>query len=131
MSLASVFGGLLLFVIMLPVALAPGMPALPSNPLFWVLAAADAFCSFSVGILAVILAPRYARSAEVALVLLLENIFGPLWVYVGLGEVRAPPPPPLALLRQRPPRACRYRPRGRSAVAGCSSARSRPTNCGT
>lgn len=92
MSLSSVGGGLLLFVITLPLALAPGMPPLPSNPLFWVLAAADAVCSFSVGILAVILAPRYARSAEVALVLLLENIFGPLWVYVGLGEVRAPRP---------------------------------------
>ena len=43
-----------------------------------------------VVVLAMILAPRYARAADVAIVILLSNILGPLWTYLGLGEVPSP-----------------------------------------
>ena len=49
------------------------------------LALADSLCSCFVYI-ATVLAPRYATSAEVSLINLLETILGPLWVFAGLGE---------------------------------------------
>ena len=49
------------------------------------LAIADSLCSSSVYI-ATVVAPRYASSADVGLINLLETILGPLWVFIGLGE---------------------------------------------
>lgn len=32
-------------------------------------------------------APKYARSADIALILLIENLIGPFWVFLGFHEV--------------------------------------------
>ena len=49
------------------------------------LALADGICICIVYV-ATVLAPRYASSAEVALLNPLEAVLGPLWVYLGVGE---------------------------------------------
>jgi len=51
-------------------------------PPFWPLMVADAAAVAAVSLLALTIAPRYISPAEVALLLLLENIGGPLWVAI-------------------------------------------------
>lgn len=56
------------------------------RPMFWV----SLFCaalSSALYDLALVIAPRTLTSAEVALILLGEVVFGPLWVWVGYGDV--------------------------------------------
>ena len=57
------------------------------TPGFWGFTAASSVATFLVGILAYFIAPRYARSSEIALVTSLEILLGPTWVFIGLGEV--------------------------------------------
>ena len=56
------------------------------QPLFWGTLAADSVC-LSIALVCIVNAPKHAKSAEVALVLLVENLIGPLWVFIGFGEV--------------------------------------------
>lgn len=49
-------------------------------------AAADGLLFVPGGLLLITLAPRYLPAGEVALILLLETILGPLWVLFALGE---------------------------------------------
>lgn len=53
---------------------------------FGALALADGLCICIVYV-ATVIAPRYASSAEVSLLNPLEALFGPLFVYLGVGEV--------------------------------------------
>jgi len=56
------------------------------QPMFYLLVTLAAVATSGVVIFAVTLAPRYIPAAEVALVVLLQNIFGPLAVYLAIGE---------------------------------------------
>jgi drug/metabolite transporter (DMT)-like permease len=60
--------------------------AAPLDPIFWLVMAADGIC-LTVALVCIVNAGRHARSAEVALVLLIENILGPFWVFLGFGEI--------------------------------------------
>ena len=82
------FGGMGAGLVALLLACAFSWDA-PANfePAFWPLIVADAVCVGACTILALTWAPRYISPAEVALVLLLENILGPLWVAVAGYEV--------------------------------------------
>ena len=60
---------------------APAAPA-AFRPSFWVAVLADAVCVGSCTVLALTWAPKYISPAEVALVLLLENL-GAVWVALG------------------------------------------------
>jgi len=64
---------------------ATGRAAL-AEPVFWGVMTADGFC-LTVAFACVVHAPQYTSSTQVALILLLENLLGPLWVYLGFGEV--------------------------------------------
>ena len=59
------------------------------QPKFWV-----ALFACGLGVagynLACTVAPRYLTGAEVSLVLLFESVGGPLWVFVGFGDVPSP-----------------------------------------
>ena len=87
LSLTPFLGGLLSFVATVPVAFARSECCALRSAAFWGLLVVDALVTVAVSIFALVLAPKYARGAEVAIVLLLENILGPLWTYLGLGEV--------------------------------------------
>eukprot|EP00966_Prymnesium_polylepis_P255211 5896395-Prymnesium_polylepis.1 len=56
------------------------------SPPFWAALAVDGACLAGYNA-ALVVAPRYLPSAEVALVLLGETIFGPVWVFFGFGVV--------------------------------------------
>lgn len=87
-GLAAVFGGILGFIITLPVTLNVDQAFWGQlTPGFWGFTAASSVATFLVGILAYFMAPRYARSSEIALVTSLEILLGPTWVFIGLGEV--------------------------------------------
>ena len=83
MALAPCFGSLLGGVMTLLVACAVSWEATAQiQPLFWPIMIADAACIATTTTLALAIAPKYITTAEVALVLLVENIFGPLWVFL-------------------------------------------------
>lgn len=84
MGLAPALGGLLAGIVTLPVAyaLSPNGSA-QLTPLFWPIMLADAACIAATTVLALSIAPKFISTAEVALVLLVENILGPLWVFLG------------------------------------------------
>ena len=44
----------------------------------------------SIGTALLYLGPRYIPSAEVGLLILMESILGPLWVWLALGEALGP-----------------------------------------
>lgn len=54
---------------------------------FWPLVAADGLCIATCTVLATVFAPRHLLSAEVGLVLLLEQVLSPVWTYLGVDEV--------------------------------------------
>ena len=56
------------------------------QPLFWL---ALAFAGLGCGLYnaACVLAPKYITGAEVALILLLETVGGPIWVFIIFGDV--------------------------------------------
>lgn len=56
------------------------------QPMFWLALLLSGLGS-ALYDLALVIAPRSLTSAEVALILLGETLFGPLWVWVGYGEV--------------------------------------------
>lgn len=56
------------------------------QPLFWPTLGIDAACIAAYNI-ALVLAPRYLTGAEVALILLGETLFGPVWVFGIFGVV--------------------------------------------
>lgn len=56
------------------------------QPLFWPTLGVDSACIAAYN-LALVLAPRYLTGAEVALILLGETLFGPVWVYFMFGVV--------------------------------------------
>ena len=70
----------------LPIAIVDAVRDGVPGPLFWGTLAADGVC-LSIALVCVVTAPKHAKSAEVALVLLVENLIGPLWVFLGFGEV--------------------------------------------
>ena len=53
---------------------------------FWLCIVANGACVSAANILALVLAPIYITPAEVSLLILLECLFNPLWVYIGVGE---------------------------------------------
>ena len=59
------------------------------RPAFWLALFGSALGSACYDI-ALVIAPRSLMSAEVALILLGETIFGPLWVWFGFGDVPSP-----------------------------------------
>lgn len=87
-AVAMALGGLVAGLVSLIVGLTLD-PAAPASfmPAFWPLMVADAGCVGACTILALTFAPRYISPSEVALVLLLENLLGPLWVAIGGYEV--------------------------------------------
>ena len=52
------------------------------EPAFWPLMLLDGICVAACTVLALTFAPRYISGAEVALVMLLEVVLGPLWVFL-------------------------------------------------
>jgi drug/metabolite transporter (DMT)-like permease len=84
MGLAPAIGGFLAGIVTLPVAYAVSPTGSAQlTPLFWPIMLADAACIALTTVLALSVAPRYISTAEVALVLLVENVLGPLWVFLG------------------------------------------------
>ena len=65
------------------------MPPVWRTPAFLSLAAADAI-AVACFYVALLYAPRYITGGEVALIMLLEDVLGPLWVFVRFGEVPSP-----------------------------------------
>ena len=63
------------------------------TPTFWIALGVNGLCVAGYNA-ALVFSPRYLPSAEVALILLGETIFGPLWVYFAFG-VGAPSSPAL------------------------------------
>jgi drug/metabolite transporter (DMT)-like permease len=61
-------------------------PPVWRTPTFLALALADAVCVGSFYI-AMLHAPRYVTGGEVAMVMMLEDVLGPLWVYLRFGDV--------------------------------------------
>ena len=61
-------------------------PPVWRTPAFLALALADAAC---VGFfyIAMLHAPRYVTGGEVAMIMMLEDVLGPLWVYLRFGDV--------------------------------------------
>lgn len=64
------------------------------TPTFWVALGVNGLCVAGYNA-ALVFAPRYLPSAEVALILLGETIFGPVWVYFGFGVGTPGLPSPL------------------------------------
>ena len=88
MNVASAFGGVLSFGSMMIVAMAVegtgGLSGLDYR--FWLCIVANGACVSAANILALVLAPIYITPAEVSLLILLECLFNPVWVYIGVGE---------------------------------------------
>ena len=81
---ATAFSGLLTAAVLLPLA----SPLSPSGSDFLLLVILGAFIlPIALGLLT--LAPRYLPAPEVSLILLLETVLGPYWVWMVLGEVPA------------------------------------------
>ncbi len=80
-SISCVSGPLMGSAIFFPIA-AVTSPISEYAAAFWPIILADAFGIAIVTMLAFSVAPRYIAGAEIGLVLLLENVFGPLWVFV-------------------------------------------------
>ena len=57
------------------------------QPLFWLIIVCDGICITIATVFATVLAPRYILSAEVGILMLLEQILSPIWTYIGVGEV--------------------------------------------
>ena len=64
------------------------------TPTFWIALGVNGLCVAGYNA-ALVFAPRYLPSAEVALVLLGETIFGPIWVYFAFGSGAHGSPAPL------------------------------------
>ena len=86
LSLTPMIANLLLGVGFLPWAIVDAVRVGAPSALFWAVLVADGVC-LCVALVCVVLAPKHAPAADVALVLLLENLLGPLWVFLGFGEV--------------------------------------------
>ena len=87
MLLAVVLGSALVVLVTLVWQAAAGRASMGAvSGRFVGLALADSIL-ISIVYAATVIAPRYASSAEVGLVHPLEAILGPIWVYVGIGEV--------------------------------------------
>ena len=82
MQPAFVFGGILLALVALPLA---GSIVVPARDLG--LLAILGFGVMGISMSLINAAPRYIPAAEVGLILLLETVLGPIWVWLGVGEV--------------------------------------------
>lgn len=86
LNLTPPLANLVLALCTLPLAAADAMRVGYPEPLFWGSLAADGLC-LTVALLCIVNAPRHAATAEVGLVLLIENLIGPMWVFFAFGEV--------------------------------------------
>ena len=86
MSIASAIGGLLSFVVTLPLAFQDAHDGEQLGTTFWLIIAANALVITTCNVLTLALAARYISAPEISLVILLEVLLNPLWVFLGVGE---------------------------------------------
>ena len=79
-----IWGNVLVAALVLPLA----QPLSPSGAgAFWLALLAFAVLPVAIGLIST--GPRYIPASEVCLLMLLETLLGPLWVWLGVGEVPA------------------------------------------
>ena len=57
-----------------------------ASPAVWATLTADGIC-LTIAFACIVHAPQYTSPTDVALILLLENLIVPIWVFIGFGEV--------------------------------------------
>ena len=83
MNPALALGHIMLASVLLPVV---GLPALPAGDLVIGLLLMGAFVVLASATYLITLGPRYITAPEVGLIMLLETVLGPLWVWLAIGE---------------------------------------------